>query len=246
MRALVTFAVFLWPCFGQAGRAELFGTIQDPSDLAVWKAKVQAEEQATMARFTAASDERGEYHLLGLPPGEYLLTVEQPGFRTYRQSGITLRIADRAVYARGVLALWIPPRSAARVGRLEDLASPEVRVIAIAKPELAPYGQAAVDSLERLGIWERVRLKVVFAENINMAKQYGASNNADAVLTAYSLVLDEAGKVIRVDDKLHRPIDQELGIVAKSEHPDAARKFVAFLLGEEGKKMLAAYGYAAH
>src|SRR5207244_3026886 len=47
------------------------------------------------ARYSAQSDERGEYHLLGLPAGQYVLTVEQPGFRMYRQSGITLRLADR-------------------------------------------------------------------------------------------------------------------------------------------------------
>src|SRR5258707_1177752 len=89
---------FLWLgglCFGQAGRAELFGTIQDPSGLAIPKAKVEAEDQATMVHYSAASDERGGYHILGLPAGQYALTVEQPGFRTYRQSGVTLRLGDR-------------------------------------------------------------------------------------------------------------------------------------------------------
>ncbi|HTD44377.1 MAG TPA: TonB-dependent receptor [Bryobacteraceae bacterium] len=59
------------------------------------KAKVEVEDQATMVRYSAVSDERGEYHLLGLPAGQYVLSVEQPGFRTYRQSGITLRLGDR-------------------------------------------------------------------------------------------------------------------------------------------------------
>ena len=82
-------------CFGQAGKAELFGAIQDPSGLPVPKAKIAAEDQATMIRYSAVSDERGEYHVLGLPAGRYVLTVEQAGFRVYRQSGITLRLADR-------------------------------------------------------------------------------------------------------------------------------------------------------
>src|SRR5713226_3458451 len=82
-------------CFGQAGRAELFGAIQDPAGLPVAKAKVEAEDRATMVRYSAVSDGRGEYHVLGLPAGQYVLTVEQPGFRTYRQSGITLRLAGR-------------------------------------------------------------------------------------------------------------------------------------------------------
>src|SRR5438105_3187763 len=124
----------------------------------------------------------------------------------------------RAVYATGILALWIPPHTTAAVTRIEELTSPDVRVIAVANPELAPYGQAAIETLQRLGILTRVRAKIVYAENINMAKQYGMSNNADAVFTAYSLVLKEGGRVIQVDEKLHQPIVQELGIVAKSRH----------------------------
>jgi len=88
---LVFWATF---CFGQAGRTELFGTIQDPSSLAVAKARIEAEDQGTMVRYAVTSDERGGYHILGLPAGHYVLTVEKPGFRTYRQSGITLRLAD--------------------------------------------------------------------------------------------------------------------------------------------------------
>ena len=81
-------------CFGQAGRTELFGTITDPFNLPVPNAKVTAEEEATSARFAATTDERGVYHLLGLPAGNYKLSVELPGFRMQRQSGIDLRIAD--------------------------------------------------------------------------------------------------------------------------------------------------------
>ena len=92
LTGLICLPVF---CFAQAGRAELSGTIQDPSGLPVPKAKVEAEDQATMVRYSVLSDERGEYHVLGLPAGQYVLTVEQPGFRKYRQSGITLRLADR-------------------------------------------------------------------------------------------------------------------------------------------------------
>jgi ABC-type molybdate transport system substrate-binding protein len=63
------------------------------------------------------------------------------------------------------------------------------------------------------------------------------------VLTAYSLVLKEPGKVIRVDERLHQPILQELGIVANSPHPDEARKFVNFLLTGRGRSILAGFGY---
>lgn len=95
---LLFFGLILAPalCFGQAGRAELLGTIYDPSRLPVAKAKIEAEDQATMVRYSAVTDERGDYHILGLPPSEYVVTVEQPGFRLHRQSGITLRLAEAA------------------------------------------------------------------------------------------------------------------------------------------------------
>jgi hypothetical protein len=82
-------------CLGQAGKSELFGTVMDPAGLAVKGARIVAEELATGVRFQAASTVRGEYHLLGLPAGEYALTVEQAGFKTYKQKGIALRIADQ-------------------------------------------------------------------------------------------------------------------------------------------------------
>jgi len=116
-------------------------------------------------------------------------------------------------------------------------------VIAVAKPALAPYGQASIDALTYAGIWEKVRPKVVYAENINMAKEYGASRNADAVFTAYSLVLRESGRVLKVEESLHSPIDQELGIVSKSPRQDSARKFVAFLLTGDGRAILSSFGY---
>ena len=93
--ALATLAA-LSPCgFGQAGKAELFGAIQDPQGLAAAAAKVTSEEQATGARFEAITGDRGEYHLLGLAAGQYVLRVEKPGFRPYRQEGIALRIGDQ-------------------------------------------------------------------------------------------------------------------------------------------------------
>jgi hypothetical protein len=82
-------------CFGQAGRSELFGTVQDPSGLPVMGATVRANELATGVQFQATAGQRGDYHLLGLPAGQYALTIEQMGFRTYNQTGITLRASDQ-------------------------------------------------------------------------------------------------------------------------------------------------------
>jgi len=150
---------------------------------------------------------------------------------------------SNAVYAIGVLAMWIPPSTKAHINKLEDLKAADVKVIALANPKLAPYGAAAVETLQHAGIWDQVKDKIVYAENINMAKQYGTSKNADAVFTAYSLVLKESGQVIQVDESMHTPIVQKLGVLAHSQHRDWAQSFTSFLRTGGGRDVLARYGY---
>ena len=154
-----------------------------------------------------------------------------------------LASGSRVVYATGVLAMWVPPGGHAKIERIEDLASSDVRVIAVARPELAPYGLATVETLTKLGLWDRVKPKVVYSDNISMAKQYGSSGNADAVFTAWSLVLSEKGKVLPVEEGLHKPITQELGVLAHAANQEAARSFASFLATGKGRDILAAHGY---
>jgi len=153
---------------------------------------------------------------------------------------------SEAVYAVGVLALWIPPGSQAHIGKIADLAANDVHTIAVANPKLAPYGAATVETLQRAGIWDRVKDKIVYAENINMARQYGTSKNADAVFTAYSLVLKQPGKVIPVDESMHQPIVQKLGVLARTAHREWADSFTNFVLHGGGRAILVRYGYKVH
>lgn len=192
--------------------------------------------------FSFASTAQLEQQIENSAPFDIFLAADAVHVKQLEQKRL-LVAGSEAVYAIGVLALWIPPGSAAAVSRVEDLTSPSVRTIAIAKPELAPYGEAAVETLKAAAVWDQIQLKIVYAENISMARQYGDSGNADAVFTAYSLVLKESGKIIQVDQKLHRPIDQELGIMASSQHKAAARKFADFMLKGAGRDFLREYGY---
>jgi hypothetical protein len=93
--AAILLAGAVRPGRAQAGKAELFGSIQDPQGLPVANAKVACSDPATGARFEVVSDDRGEYHVLGLAAGGYTLAVEKPGFSPYRQEGIRLRIGDQ-------------------------------------------------------------------------------------------------------------------------------------------------------
>jgi molybdate transport system substrate-binding protein len=186
------------------------------------------------ANLTRQIENSAPFDLLAAADTEHVDELDRKGL---------LLAGSRAVYATGILAVWIPSQTKVSIHRLEDLTAPRVRVIAMAKPELAPYGQASVEALKNLGIWEAVKSKIVYSENISMAKQFGSSGNAEAVFTAYSLVQKEGGKVIVVDQRLHQPISQTLGIMAASPRQAAARKFADFLVSGKGKQLLLNNGY---
>lgn len=150
----------------------------------------------------------------------------------------------RAVYARGRLVLWLPEGDAgAGVERIEDLTRADVSRIALASPDLAPYGQAAVETLRALKMWEAIEPKIVYGENVAQAKQFAATGNADAAFLPRALVKANEGRTIDVDASLHRPINQSLGIVRASRKQDAARRFVEFVLSPAGQTLLERYGY---
>jgi molybdate transport system substrate-binding protein len=150
---------------------------------------------------------------------------------------------SRVVYASGQLALWIPAGEQNGVRELKDLAGPKVRFIAIAQPELAPYGKASLEVLKGAGLWATVQKKIVYANNISLAKQLAASGNADAAFTASSLLLHDKGIVLKIDPHLYHPIEQALAIVTASPRIQEAKLFRSFVLSPEGRALLSRSGY---
>lgn len=147
------------------------------------------------------------------------------------------------VYARGRLVLWIPPESKLAVNRLEELTRPEVERIAIAKPDVAPYGRAAVEALRALNLWPQLEPKVIYGQNVTQAKQYAATGNAEAAFIPRALVKPNEGRFLEVDERLHQPIDQALAVVRDSPQQETAQSFASYVLGPEGQALLERYGY---
>ena len=148
---------------------------------------------------------------------------------------------SKAIYARGQLVVWAPAHPELKT--LAALADSSIRVIVIAKPELAPYGAAAIETLHNAGLWDRVQSKIVYAPSVSVAKQFADTGNGDAAFTASSLTAGAAGHAFLVDQKLHKPIDQALCIVKESKEQSNARAFTRFLAGAEAKAILKRYGY---
>jgi molybdate transport system substrate-binding protein len=151
-------------------------------------------------------------------------------------------------YATGRLVLWTRKDSGIDPGRgLTVLADASVRRIAIANPEHAPYGKAAVAALRHEGLYERVREKFVLGENISQAAQFADSGGADVGLLALSLALAPAlkssGTYTDVPQAWHPPIEQGAVVVASSKQKVLARQFLDYLKKPEAAKVLRSYGF---
>ncbi|MEA2176074.1 MAG: molybdate transport system substrate-binding protein, partial [Blastocatellia bacterium] len=130
----------------------------------------------------------------------------------------------KALYARGRLVLWIPPDSPLMLTRLEDVARRDVERVAIAKPDVAPYGLASVEALRALNIWSSIEPKVIYGQNVSQVKQYAATGNADLAFIPRSLVRAGEGRAIEVDPRLHSPIDQAIALIKTSPRQASSQR----------------------
>ncbi len=137
-------------------------------------------------------------------------------------------------YATGRIVLWVRKGSPIDISRgLQTLADARVRKIAIANPEHAPYGRAAVAALQHEKIYDQVRDRLVLGENIAQAAQFVESSNADIGILALSLVsappLKGEGKYYEIPTSFYPAIDQAVVILKSSNQKEVARQFLSFL-----------------
>jgi molybdate transport system substrate-binding protein len=150
---------------------------------------------------------------------------------------------SKAVYARGRITLWVPKESAIRVEQLSDLTRDEVKRIAIANPDHAPYGTAAREAFESAGIWSKVQPKLVYADNIRQSLQYAQTGNVEVAIVALSLSKQSDGRWTLIPEELHKPLNQGLAIIKGTKNESGARQFSDFLRGPEGRAVLSKYGF---
>ncbi len=149
----------------------------------------------------------------------------------------------KSVYARGRIALWTPADSNLRLEGIADLARPEVTRIAIANPDHAPYGLAARQALESAGIWERVKPKLVYGDNIRQTIQYAETGNVEVAIVALSLSTQSKGRWTLIPEELHQPLDLGLAVMKATKNEGAARAFADFIHGPQGQTILKKYGF---
>lgn len=150
------------------------------------------------------------------------------------------------VYAHGKLVLWsmkdgIEPSP-------DILPLDEIRHIAMANPEIAPYGEAALDVIKDLTLFEKISSKLVYGESIAQTNQFIITESAEIGFTAMSVVmspqLKNKGKWVEIQSTLHRPIEQGVLVIKREgQSGSQGRKFYDFLSSDRARKILESYGY---
>lgn len=160
-------------------------------------------------------------------------------------AGLALE-SSPVIYARGTLDLWARKGILDQRLSMESLKGPAVHHIAVANPVHAPYGAAAMASIRTLGLEKALQPKLVFAENIAQAAQFGQSGNAECALISKTLaitsVMEAAGRSVPVPGNSYPPIEQGAVVMRKAADQSAALDFLHYLLSPAGQRILTASG----
>jgi molybdate transport system substrate-binding protein len=242
---LLTTLVFEWAC-RHPNNQRLQITVAAASDLTAAFEEIGREFEATQnikvvfvfgstGMLTRQIENGAPMDLFAAANVAYVNQLEQKG----------LIVPDtKAIYARGRITLWTTADSPLKVETVSDLTRPEIKRVAIANPDHAPYGLAAKQALESAGVWESVKPKLVYADNIRQTLQYAETGNVDVSIVALSLSQQSKGRWTLVPEQLHQPIDQGLAVIKSTHNEQAARAFASFVTGPRGKEILGKYGFA--
>ena len=149
----------------------------------------------------------------------------------------------RQLYAQGRIVLAVPRDRELSIQRLEDLLRPDVKRIALANPEHAPYGRAAQQALQSARVWDALKPRLVYGENIRHTLQFIETGAVDAGIVALSVAGTPAVRHVPIDSSLHAPLNQIAAVVKRSARPELALAFLQFVNGPEGRPIMKRYGF---
>ena len=149
-------------------------------------------------------------------------------------------------YARGTLVLWTRKDSGLPPPSLDLLRNPSLKRLAVANPDRAPYGRAAIATLHSLKLYDNLKPRIVTAENISQSAQFVESGNADAGLisltSALTPSLASSGRYFVIPRDLYPPIEQGAVLISKTQQRDAAHRLLNYLLSAPIQAQMAKAG----
>jgi len=247
LRIIFTMMFFLSVVYSPARAGEVRVAVASnfSSPLKVIKARFEKE---TGHRMVIISGSTGKLfaQVKNGAPFDLLLAADSLRPRLLEEDGFAV-LGSRFTYAVGQLTLWSANPNQINGAGAEIFQNQTFHHLAMANPKTAPYGRAALQALKKLGVWDRVRGKVVQGENIGQAFQFVATQNSELGFVAISQTLDPKNKLKGsrwdVPPDLYDPIYQDLVLLKRGKDNPAAQAVVDFIRGPAARKIIADYGY---
>ena len=253
LRACILAGLALAATLGSPARAAEVPVIAAAANLSFALPEIAAAfERATGRRVKLAFGSSGNLarQIVQGGPYELFLSADEERAQFVHERG---RAEDAGrVYAIGRLALFAPAGSPVRVdpqltGLAEALRTGTLHRVAIANPELAPYGAAAREVLVRQGMWEALQGRLAIGENVGQAAQFALTGAVQAAFIPYSIVraptFQGKGSAVLVPEGMHAPIRQRMVVLEGAG--DTARAFQAFMESPEARTILVRFGFTA-
>ncbi|NMG11394.1 molybdate ABC transporter substrate-binding protein [Brasilonema sp. UFV-L1] len=176
-------------------------------------------------------------------PADVFISAGKKQIDALEQKGLLVP-GSRANLANNSLVLVVPSNSTA-VSNFNNLTDAKVKKIAIGEPRSVPAGQYGEEVLQKLNLWQQVKPKVVYANNVRQVLASVESGNADAglVYATDAKISDKVKVAVVADDKSHAPIVYPMAVLKSSKNVDAAKEFVKFLSGDSAQAVLKKYGF---
>ncbi|MBT8087244.1 MAG: molybdate ABC transporter substrate-binding protein [Gammaproteobacteria bacterium] len=204
------------------------------------------EETGTEVRLVNGSTGKLYAQIINGAPFDVFLAADSERPRLVEASGHGVA-GTRMTYAIGALVLWSRDERARDRDCRDLLIDGDYEHLALANPATAPYGQAARETLETMGLWESSSRRAVFGENIAQTLQFVATGNATLGFVAQSQLasseLPDATCAWRVPLSLHSPLEQQLVLLTRSENNPSARRFVEFMGTPAAREIIVQQGY---
>ena len=149
----------------------------------------------------------------------------------------------KSIYAQGRITLWVRQDSPLQIESLDDLTGPDIERIAIANPDNAPYGVAAVEALQAVGSWDALSSKILLGKNVSQTLSYAQTGEVSVAIIALSLSIPSDGRWVLIPAELHTPLNQALAVLSDTPHPAEAKLFANYVTSTEGRAIMGRYGF---
>lgn len=201
-------------------------------------------DKALGARVTLVTGSTGNFaqQIRHGGPADVFFAADESFVDRLVAEGVLIR-ETRTLYAQGRLVLATARAFGAKLTGLRGLLDPKIRHVAIANPVHAPYGRAAQEALRTARLWEALRPKLVYGENVRHALQFIQTGAAEAGIVALSVANVPEVQWTPVDPALHAPLNQAAAVVGRSPRPELALALIQFVVGAEGRPIMKRYGF---